>query len=480
MFPTLFPAMSMKALLVLLMTCCWWAHQHPLLPLADGASCVAQEENYHVADFVPLGCNAGLARMDTKLCTSWSQYFAADDTTYTSRVVIPCGVCVIIAHNEDSVRNVTLTFNDGLDIQGKLVILGADDYFVTIYSTLIVVQGELIVNTANQAIDGNPRVRFVLTGNQEMSFDPVEENAMVCDHGTQPCHVGKKAFVVVGGSVRFLGMPTSVKTRTWVPLQRVASSKSADDLSAPNVLVVEDSVPWAVGAEILITSHTRAWNGDQVRRIRAIAPHKRNTDWVQLELDAPLQYRPTTRQDDSDMAVEVALLSRSILVESDEDGRENEQLGGHFMIMNTPGVVQTVIGVEFRNLGQQGCLGRYSVHFHFLQNSTGSVIGKNSIIGSHQRCIVVHGTDNIVVADNVAYDTKGMFAWVGWIEPAACSKKNRLTTLSLVFVRSLLHAGGWNRDWQRVFAKPWCPNWPTQHCHSRRWIQRLRNRSAHP
>lgn len=38
---------------------------------------------------------------------------------------------------------------------------------------------------------------------------------------------------------------------------------------------------------------------------------------------------------------------------------------------------------------------------------TGSVVSKNLIRNSNQRCVVVHGTDNLVVEDNVAYNTAG-------------------------------------------------------------------------
>lgn len=36
-------------------------------------------------------------------------------------------------------------------------------------------------------------------------------------------------------------------------------------------------------------------------------------------------------------------------------------------------------------------------------NVEGSVVSKNVIRDSHQRCIVVHGTDSLLIEDNVAY-----------------------------------------------------------------------------
>ena len=37
----------------------------------------------------------------------------------------------------------------------------------------------------------------------------------------------------------------------------------------------------------------------------------------------------------------------------------------------------------------------------------GAVVAKNSIRQSNQRCVVVHGSHNVTVADNVSYDTHG-------------------------------------------------------------------------
>ena len=37
----------------------------------------------------------------------------------------------------------------------------------------------------------------------------------------------------------------------------------------------------------------------------------------------------------------------------------------------------------------------------------GSIVSKNSIHHSNQRCVVVHGTNNLRIEENVAFDTKG-------------------------------------------------------------------------
>jgi hypothetical protein len=172
----------------------------------------------------------------------------------------------------------------------------------------------------------------------------------------------------------------------------------------PKGIILESSVcdKWAPGAEILITSHSRQWDDHQVRTIKLMTT---SGDSCLLELNNPIK-RPTTLRDSQDFAVEVALLSRNIVFEGGPDA-ENDKHGGHLWVMNTPGVPQTLEGVEFVNFGQQGVLGRYPIHFHFCGDSTDSIVAKNTIRQSQQRCVVVHGTDNLRIEENIAFDTKG-------------------------------------------------------------------------
>ena len=173
----------------------------------------------------------------------------------------------------------------------------------------------------------------------------------------------------------------------------------------PNVLVVDKSVEgkWAPGAEVLITSHTTKWDGHQVRKIEGISAHS-NPNHVQLKLDSAIP-RPTTLLDDSRFAVEVALLSRNVVFEGGPDS--NPLHGGHFWFIHTPLVSQVIEGLEVKNFGQQGTLGRYPIHFHFCGDNTGSIVSKNTVRDSNQRAIVIHGTDNVLVEENVVFNTKG-------------------------------------------------------------------------
>ncbi|CAI5991618.1 unnamed protein product [Closterium sp. NIES-64] len=84
--------------------------------------------------------------------------------------------------------------------------------------------------------------------------------------------------------------------------------------------------------------------------------------------------------------------------------------GGHFMVYMTR-TPQTIEGVQFRGLGNQGMLGRYPLHFHVCglpaDASQPHIVRKNAIVHSKQRCMVIHATSNMNIEDNITYETKG-------------------------------------------------------------------------
>ena len=195
------------------------------------------------------------------------------------------------------------------------------------------------------------------------------------------------------------GLPNLTPTWTHLHDARGGTFNNPDTIVVPSAT----SNKWDVGAQVVITSHTHDWFDNQARTIIEKVNVKM-TGYVGWKLNATL-VRPTTVLESEDFAVEVALLSRNILFEGGVDTKSRH--GGHFMVFHTPTIVQKINGVEFRNFGQQGVLGRYPIHFHHCGDVTGSVVSKNSIRKSNQRCIDVHGTDKLKIQENVAYDTKG-------------------------------------------------------------------------
>lgn len=176
------------------------------------------------------------------------------------------------------------------------------------------------------------------------------------------------------------------------------------DTDGSTAIIVPDSVDnkWAAGAQVVVTSNEYRWHKDSgVIQIVAMDPAT-ETGYTRLTLSkTPLSTTPSTEVDDIGFAVEVALLSRNVVFDSESSD------GGHFWVFQTPHVTQNIEGVEVVNFGQAGTLGRYPIHFHLCRDVAGSVVKKNTVRHSNQRCFVIHGSDNLLLEDNVAYNTPG-------------------------------------------------------------------------
>jgi hypothetical protein len=122
---------------------------------------------------------------------------------------------------------------------------------------------------------------------------------------------------------------------------------------AASILVQEDGILgcWDKGAEILITSHTTDLESSQVRRLMS-TPESMGNGLVRLDLHDVI-VPPVTVEDGDGFAVEVALLSRNIVFAGAAD-ESDSLLGGHLIVLHTPGVPQKIEGVELQNFGRQG------------------------------------------------------------------------------------------------------------------------------
>ena len=161
----------------------------PLLPGDHHRHASSVSRQLHMEDFMPLACNAGVGRVP---CTKWSTRFGTQ-AVHQDRVIVNCGECV-----EMDFEGPELVLQDGIDIRGRLEINHGTD--ITINTTMVAVQGEFIVRS-RKAVDGTPAVKIITTGDSDQFFEPIEENAMNCNHGDL-CKAGKKSIVVAGGRVR--------------------------------------------------------------------------------------------------------------------------------------------------------------------------------------------------------------------------------------------------------------------------------------
>lgn len=108
-------------------------------------------------------------------------------------------------------------------------------------------------------------------------------------------------------------------------------------------------------AEILITNSEKiqGWDNHDVHQVSSV-----DIETGTLYLTIPVQGNPVTTDINEMYAAEVALLNRRIIFDSITDGTDNLH-GGHLIINRTPNVAQKLEGVELRNFGQQGIVGRY-------------------------------------------------------------------------------------------------------------------------
>jgi cell migration-inducing and hyaluronan-binding protein len=66
-----------------------------------------------------------------------------------------------------------------------------------------------------------------------------------------------------------------------------------------------------------------------------------------------------------------------------------------------------VEGVEFQRMGQNLTLARYPIHWHLIGDAKGQYIRNAAIHDTYNRCVTVHGTNNLKVENNVTYNTVG-------------------------------------------------------------------------
>jgi hypothetical protein len=206
------------------------------------------------------------------------------------------------------------------------------------------------------------------------------------------------ALVDCGGRMEFHGAPLN---HTWVKLGTQA--KPGDS----TITLTESPTDWRAGDKIIVVGTTRQSKHPDKKTFREHARDLTETEERTLKsvngstitLDEPLAH---THIVEGEMRGEVANLTRNVIVESADPTKAR----GHTMFHR--GSSGAIHYAEFRHLGKEGVLGRYSIHFHQVRDTMrgASVIGA-SIWDSGNRWITIHGTDYLVVRDFVGYQSIG-------------------------------------------------------------------------
>ncbi|CAI5519905.1 unnamed protein product [Closterium sp. Naga37s-1] len=299
---------------------------------------------------------------------------------------VPCGVGVLLD------TNVTLYL---LEINGwlKVEALGP----LQVMAAFILNQGRVTVGTAAAPYRGRLTVNLTGAANELTITRPPAAPS-------QPRSVGVRVFATVGGRLELNGMYGNAPS--WTTLAATAAA------GATSIRVKGDVTAWPVGGVIAIASTDFDRYQAENFTITSVTAGPGNT--TVLGLGGALAWMHWGEAVTSgaagggstvDEAAEVALLSRAIVIQGHQNP-EDPLIGGHFMVMQTA-ERQLIKGVELVNMGQQGSLGRYPMHFHLCQDVSGSVVSSCSVHDSNQRCYVVHGTWNLRLEWNLGVNTKG-------------------------------------------------------------------------
>ncbi|GJP48394.1 hypothetical protein CLOM_g7684 [Closterium sp. NIES-68] len=301
-----------------------------------------------------------------------------------ANATIPCGVGILL---DVSITVYVLKVNGWLKVEaaGPLQVLTA----------FVLNQGRVTVGTADAPYRGKLTVNLTGAANELTITRPPAAPY-------QPRSVGVRVFATVGGRLELNGMYGNAPA--WTTLAATANK------GARAIRVKGDVSAWPVGGVIAIASTDFDRYQAENFTITSVARGARNT--TVLGLGGALAWMHWGEAVAAgaaglavDEAAEVALLSRAIVIQGHQNP-DDPLIGGHLIVMQTA-ERQLIKGVELVNMGQQGNLGRYPMHFHLCQNVRGSVVSSCSVHDSNQRCYVVHGTWNLRLEWNLGINTKG-------------------------------------------------------------------------
>src|SRR6188768_3034614 len=301
--------------------------------------------------------------------TKWSE-----PATWPNRKVPVAGDKVTIDAGKAVVLDVNTPALAGLTVNGKLSFANTADVELT--TEWIMLHGELEIGTEKAPHTRKATITFT---------DNIKGEDISGVGGTTD--EVDRGIMLMGGTLNLRGD----RTNTWTKLAKTAEAGS-------NSIEVLNASGWRVGDEIVLASTD--FNPRQAER-RTIAAISGNT----LTLDKKLDYMHFGKITfDVDERGEVGLLTRNIKVQASPDA-EQSFFGGHIMAMVTSKVF--VEGVELNRMGQNLELARYPMHWHLVGDAKGQYIRNAAIHDTYNRCVTVHGTNDLQVENNVTYNTVG-------------------------------------------------------------------------
>ena len=224
------------------------------------------------------------------------------------------------------------------------------------------------------------------------------------DHGSDgPMSIeDNNAFLMaMGAGSRIEIHAADASKESWTQL-------SENAYAGDRVLQFTEDTGWEIGDKIAIAPSGQDHTEDEERTILSISD-----DGKTVTLDRPLEfdhygelesYSNGSTTWEVDMRAEVALLSRNITIQGDENSAQ-DGFGAHTMVMD--GAEQHISGAEFFRVGQEDILGRYPIHWHMLGDASGQYVTNISVHQSYQKGATIHGTSNVLFEGNVIFDHVG-------------------------------------------------------------------------
>ena len=282
---------------------------------------------------------------------------------------------VTIAAGKEVVLDVSPPALGGLTIEGKLSFANNAD--LELITEWVMLHGELEIGT--EARPHTRKATITLTNNiKDEDIGGMGGANDRIDRG----------ILLMGGTLNLHGD----RKHTWTKLAQTAAAGS-------NSIQVLDAAGWRVGDEIVLASTD--FDPRQAER-RTISAIRGNT----ITLDKKLEFMHFGKITfDVDERGEVGLLTRNIRLQASADAAEAPFYGGHVMAMGASKMF--VEGVEFNRMGQNLTLARYPIHWHLVGDAKGQYIRNAAIHDTYNRCVTVHGTNNLQVENNVTYNTVG-------------------------------------------------------------------------
>ncbi|HEX5229120.1 MAG TPA: G8 domain-containing protein [Bryobacteraceae bacterium] len=292
----------------------------------------------------------------------------SDAATWPDRKVPAKDDVVTIEKDMDVVLDVSPPPLHGLRINGKLSFADKKDLELT--TEWILLHGELEIGT-----EARPHTRnATITLTNEVPGEDIES-------------MGDRGIMVMGGTLNLHG----TQKNSWTRLTKTAAAGS-------NSIEVANASGWKKGDAIVVASTD--FDPHQAER-RTIASVSGNV----IHLDQQLEYMHYGEVTFGvDERGEVGMLTRNIRIQASADA-EKSFSGGHVMAM--VGSTMKVSGVEFFRMGQHENLARYPIHWHLVGDAPGQYIENSAIHDTYSRCVTVHGTNDVRVKNNVAYNNVG-------------------------------------------------------------------------